>query len=447
MKLPLFALGGLALSAAIVGCSGNSDSGKKEEPKAAETPAVKPLEPVTIQFATQGNIFSEDEFKRYVQAPVAKKYPHITLQYINTSVKGSEIQNLVAAKLIPDIVTNYGSTLSQGTTSLKEMGLLYNIDPLIKENKFDTARLIPETLEFIKRFAVTDYLPGLPAYNNEFGLFYNKTLFDRFAQPYPTDGMTWEQVGELARKVTRFEGGVQYRGIYSDGIYRVMRQAGLRVLDDNGVPQLTSDPWKNLLTLFFNVYDYQGNTSAPFDKDFNYGNNQTAFINGQLAMLAGYSNTLFELRKSPNLDWNVVTYPQFKGNVNYGSSVDVPIMSITSQSTHKTDAMRVIETVLSDDVQLDLARNGRMSVLTSKAVTDEFGKALPEFAGKNISLSSMVKNKLSLPPIEGKYYTSDVGAVFNSTLASILKKEKDMNTALREGEEQMSKIVQQNKSK
>lgn len=37
------------------------------------------------------------------------------------------------AKMIPDIVVNYGSTLAQsGSTSLKEFGLMYNMDGLIK---------------------------------------------------------------------------------------------------------------------------------------------------------------------------------------------------------------------------------------------------------------------------------------------------------------------------
>lgn len=438
---------GMAFVLALAGCGGNgSGSGGGEAGEAKDAPLKAP-EPVTLKLATAGNIFSEEEFVRYVREPVMKKHPHITLEYINMLAKGSEIQNLVAAKLIPDIVVNYGSTLAQsGSTSLKDLGLLYNMDGVIKENAFALSRVMPETLEFVRKFAGTDYLPGLPAYNNAFGLFYNKTLFDRFAQAYPTDGMTWEQIGDIGKKITRFDNGVQYRGLYPDGITRMQRQFGLTALDQNGKSRLLSDEWKSLINLYFGIYAYSGNTDAPFDKDFNYAANQTAFFNGQLAMLAGYSNTLFELRKQPHLDWNLVTYPQYKGNLGYGSSVDVPVMSITAQSQFKQDAFRVIETVLSDEVQLDLARNGRMSVLVSDIVRQQFGAGIPELAGKGLNLSAMTKLKLTVPPIEGKYWASDTNAVLTGALTSILKKEKDINTAMREADEQINKLVEQKKN-
>lgn len=436
---------GMAFVFALSGCSGSGGKGK-EAGEGKETPA-KTTEPVTLRLATAGNIFSQEEFKRYVQDPVRKKYPHITLEYTDMLVKGSEIQNLVAAKVIPDIVVNYGSTLAQsGSSSLKELGLMFNMDTIIKENAFPLSRIMPETLEFVRKFGGTEYLSGLPAYNNAFGLFYNKTLFDRFAQAYPADGMTWEQIGEIGKKITRFDNGVQYRGLYPDGITRMQRQFGLTVLDNNGNSRLLSDEWKSLLNLYFGIYAYTGNTDAPFDKDFNYGANQTAFVNGQLAMLAGYSNTLFELRKHPNLDWNVVTYPQYKGNPGYGSSVDVPVMSITAQSVHKQEAFRVIETILSDEVQLDLSRNGRMSILSSDIVKEQFGTGIPELAGRGLNLSGMTKLKLTVPPIEGKYWASDTNAVLTGALAGILKKEKDINTAMREADEQINKIVEQKKN-
>lgn len=39
---------------------------------------------------------------------------------------------------------------------------------------------------------------GIPIGKNVYALFYNKSLFDELQMPYPVDGMTWEEVFELA---------------------------------------------------------------------------------------------------------------------------------------------------------------------------------------------------------------------------------------------------------
>lgn len=419
----------------LSGCGSGSSSKKADDPAAQVS-----TEPVTVKFATSQSIFSEAEFKQYVQDPVAKKYPNITVEYINTSQKGMGLSELVASGNIPDIVAGYGSTLK----SLQDLGLFFNMDPLIKKYNLDLNRIIPEMLEYIKINGASDFYGGLPVYNNAFGLFYNKTLFDRFAQPYPKDGMTWEEVGELGKKMTRTEGGVQYRGFFPDGVNRMINQITLYQLDANNKSTLNTDPWKKAFDLWNSIYNYPGNSDPPYNT-MNFGANQQAFINGELAMLAGYSNTLFALRQYPNLNWDVVTYPQHKDKMGYSTNVDTPNLSITEQSKVKDAAFLVIQTVLSDEVQLDLARNGRMSVLKNDQVKQEFGKGIPEFAGKTLNLSSMTKLTPSVPRIS-KYQGSDTNKIVSDAYESVLKGEKDVNTALREADEQMNKLVQQKMS-
>lgn len=158
-------------------------------------------------------------------------------------------------------------------------------------------------------------------------------------------------------------------------------------------------------------------------------------------MIAGYNSTLNALRKAPDVNWDVVTYPQHKDKMGYGGGVDTPNFSITSSSNNKDAAFLVIETLLSDEVQLNLAKNGKMSVLSNDAVKKEFGKGIPEFAGKSYNLSAIPRLKPSVnkPPI---YTGSDTNKIVIDAYQSVLSKQSDINTALRLADEQMNNLVQ-----
>ncbi|UUZ86020.1 extracellular solute-binding protein [Paenibacillus sp. P26] len=405
--------------------------------KEEDGPPKISTDPVTVKFATTAGIFSDTEFKQYVQDPLAKKYPNITVQYVNMSVQGSSLNDLVASGDIPDVVVGYGATLKR----LKELKALTNMDPLIKKYQLDLNRIIPETLEYTKVNSDTDYYAGLPLFNNAFGLFYNKTLFDKFAVPYPKDGMTWEEVGDLGKKITRTYDGIQYRGFFPDGVNRMINQIELLQLDKNNKSILTTEPWKKAFELWNSIYNYPGNADEPFNT-INFSNNVTAFGKGELAMLAGYSSTLLSLRKIPDLNFDVVTYPQHKDHMGYSTNVDTPNFSITEPSKVKDASMLILQSLLSDEVQLDLARNAKMSILTSDKVKQEFGKAIPELQGKNLNLSAMTKLKPSVPHTP-KYSTSDTNKIVTDAFESVLKKEKDINTALRDADEAMNKLVEQ----
>ncbi|WP_239631924.1 extracellular solute-binding protein [Paenibacillus sp. H1-7] len=437
MRHGLWKQSGILLATAAIALSGCSSSGGTTKP--AEDSSAPPKisnEPVTIKLAGSRGIFSDEELKLYITDPLAKKYPNITVQYINTSEKGFGLNELVTAGDIPDIVMGYGGTLPQ----LKDLNLLYNMDPLIKKYNLDLNRIIPEFLDYIKVNGRSDYLGGLPAYNNAFALFYNKGLFDKFAVPYPKDGMTWEEVGDLGKKITRSFDGIQYRGFFPDGVARMAAQINLYQMDKDNKSIMATEPWKKAFELWDNVYNYPGNSDEPFNT-INFGNNQTAFLKGELAMITGYSSTLNALRKAPDVNWDVVTYPQHKDKMGYGTGVDTPNFSITSSSKNKDAAFLVIETLLSDDVQLNMAKNGKVSVLSNDTVKKEFGKSIPEFAGKNYNLSSIPKLKPSVnqPPI---YTGGDTNKIVIDAYESVLKKQADINTALRLADEQMNTLVQ-----
>ncbi|MDF2715411.1 MAG: extracellular solute-binding protein family 1 [Paenibacillus sp.] len=420
-----------SLAAMLAGC-GKNDTAKESGKEAAgmtETPAAS--QPVTIKMANHSANMSVEQFQRYVARPVKEKYPYITVEHVDISVKGNTLAELVASNDLPDLYVHQPLNL----LPFADFGISYNIEELIKQNKFDLNRLPAEYLETMRLSISKDYLIGLPINNNAFGLFYNKNLFDRFGTPYPTDGMTWEQVLNLAAKVNRFDGGVQYVGLNPGNVTYGARQLNLPWFDvKTDKPVFQTQGWKDLFQLWLSLTKLPGGEMLP--KGTNIPN---TFNDGKIAMFAGYSILIDNMLKTKDLQWDVVTYPTNPKAPGIGSSVDPLAVAVTSASKHKTEAFRVLSVILSDEVQLDMSKNAMMSVLKDRKIQDEFGKGKPELASKNM----VAMTKLKLAPLQPYKYplSPNPASLMNSVFTEMVYSNKDMNTTLREADEQLSKAI------
>lgn len=426
-------VGTLLLIGLLAGCSGGgatkgASGTDAAKPETNNTPAPEPKpEPVTIKIAANKAALTADEIKNYISDPVAKKYPNITVEMIDTAEKGKTLTDLVAAKDIPDIYANFPLNMNE----LVDLGLAYNLDELMKTYKFDLNRLQPEFVESIKIGSNLDYLAGLPMFNQSFALFYNKDLFDKMAVPYPKDGMTWEQARDIAVKMTRSEGGVQYMGLWPDGVYRGAYQVSLPWGDfKNNKPVFQSQDWKDLFNMWYDLYKIPG--IAP--KGTNY---TKAFNEGWLAMMSGSTSTLKNMLTVNSLNWDVVTYPQNPKAPGVGQRVDSFVLAITAQSKHKDAAFQVISTILSDEVQTLMSRDSRLSVLKDPKIQNEFGKNIAAYQSKNVI--AFTKPKLA---VLQTFKNTPAATIVNQAFDSMLYDGKDVNTALREADEKMNQEIQ-----
>ncbi|MFC3773410.1 ABC transporter substrate-binding protein [Paenibacillus sp. GCM10012303] len=417
---------------ALAGCSGgNGTSPLVAKPDAAKPEVAKP-EPVTIKMAAHNSVMTQDEIKKYITDPVAKQYPHITLQLVDIAEKGKTLPELVAAKDIPDIYANFPLNLNDYV----QLGLAYNMDEMIKKYKFDLNRIQPEFVESIKIGSSLDYLTGLPMFNQSFALFYNKDLFGRMATPFPKDGMTWEQVRDIAIKMTRSEGGVQYWGLWPDGVYRGAYQVSLPWADFNAnKPVFQTQGWKDLFAMWYDLYKIPG--YAP--KGTNYSKE---FNEGRLAMMSGSTSTLKNMLTVKDLNWDVVTYPQNPKAPGVGQRVDSFTLAITAQSKQKDAAFQVISVILSDEVQRLMSRDGRLSVLKNTSIQNDFGGNVPGYQSKNVV--AFTKPKLA---VLQTFKNLPAATIINQSFDAMLYEGKDVNTALREADEKMSQAIQQQLSK
>lgn len=430
-RISLFALG---LSVLLGACGG-----KVPADNPSGTPdATKPPEPVTVTISAHSGALTEEELQRYVIEPVGKKYPHITVKRVDTAVKGQTIHELVAAGTIPDIVADYPLAI----TNLTDLGIAYNMEELIRSNTFDLNRLRPEFLDSIKNVSGLNHLIGLPIFNNAFALFYNKDLFDRAGIAYPKDLITWDETASLAARLTKTEGGTEYRGLYPGGLFRGAYQLGLPFIDvktDKAVYQ--TEGWKELLQLWERLVKAQGG-EVPADV---LSESATPFTAGRVAMYPGHGGSLQTMLKAEGLNWDLTTYPINPKAPGTGQRVDSLVWSVTNQSQAKTAAFQVIAELLSDEVQMDISRNSKMSVLKKEAIQQEFGKATAALVNKN--LTAFTKLKLAVIQPFKYNFSPNPASLINTKMNDVLLKGKDINTALREADEELNLQIQQIKSK
>ncbi|WP_344910380.1 ABC transporter substrate-binding protein [Paenibacillus hodogayensis] len=423
----------VVLSVAMM-CFLLSGCGGQQTEKAGKAVQNEPLSistnPVTLRIALPYNWVQEAEFKQYIEEPVKKRYPHISFEIFNLAAKGQTLDELIAADQIPDLVM----TASPLMERYMGRGLEENIEPLIKKHGFDLTRLNKTAVDAVKIVSQTDYLTGLPWTMHFYANYYNKTIFDKFGVAYPRNGMTWEETYELAKKLTRNEGGVQYRGLEPDGAVRVSSVLSLGYVDPKtNKASVNTDSWKNVFDLLKKIYEIPGNGEVKLS-----GNAINQFAKDETLAMYPSLNLLSNLKDEKKLNWDIVQYPSFKELPNTGMQVDEYILHITKQSKYKDQAFQVLATLLSEDVQKEIARVGRIPTLTGKDIEEEFGKSLDFTKGKNLKAAFLSQPSKPFPVTK---YDARAKQIILESMNSVVKGAKDINTALRESEENINVYI------
>lgn len=116
------------------------------------------------------------------------------------------IQTQIASDTTPDA----GIGSFAWTVSLAKIGGLLALNDLAARDKYSLDQFLPSSLAQYRwqtgEFDVggkggKQY--GLPSDAQPFVLYYNRSMFDKAGQTYPTDGWTWNDLLAAARKITR----------------------------------------------------------------------------------------------------------------------------------------------------------------------------------------------------------------------------------------------------
>ncbi|MFC6227521.1 ABC transporter substrate-binding protein [Paenibacillus allorhizosphaerae] len=388
----------------------------------------KPLEPVTLKFYQSGNYLSDQDFKDLLADPVKKKYPHITVENVITK---NDLPQLVAAGEPADFFITWNGGLS----FYKDLNAFVDLTPLAKQSNFDLNRFDEGALNAIKAVSDKGELYALPYAINLNALYYNKDIFDKFGVPYPKDGMTWENAIELAKLVSRTDGGTKYRGLEIDSWQRIAFPLSLVPVDaKTNKATVNNDQFKRAFETAKQIFSVPGNE---------YVNSGTAawnrFVKDKNVAMAPTVNLFLRFKESPDLNWDVAQFPSFSDKPNMYGMYDLHVMIPLKSSKSRDDQMRVMEVLFSDEVQSVMARKtARVSTMKDPKYTKDFGADVPELKGKN--LAGIFKSKPAPAPEFSIHYSKAAGLV-TPEYEKYIKNGQDINTALRVAEEKINQYI------
>ncbi|MFE5319465.1 ABC transporter substrate-binding protein [Paenibacillus sp. NPDC056579] len=429
------------LAASLTACQGTGTVPETKGEPAAEggNPAKKVSEtPAELVFYVCVNGWTEQQFMDTYGNQIKKKFPNYTLKFVPQK----------DAQTLPAVITS-GQTIdvlisSIGLTSnfLLAYSMQDDISDLIKKYNYDLSRLEPSTIDIQKQLAGGG-IYGLPASTTSGALFYNKSLFDKFGVPYPKDGMTWDEVYEVAKTMTRSENGQQYKGM-------TMSVQHLMQLNQLSAPHIdpktskaafTSDSFRQAFTNLSRFYKIPGN--GLIDNKYNLVSQQEPFYKDQnVAMYAALSTTARTFKDAVN--WDVVQLPTFKEKPGVGPQSYPTYFYLAKGSKNRDAAFQVLSYVTSDEFQDFLVRDGYSSILKNQGgIMKNFATNDKSMAGKNVK--SLLPVKFA-DPTEKTEFQAIADKEMLAALVDV-DKGKDENTALREAEERANKAIETEKKK
>lgn len=403
------------------GADGGSDPASKETPK-----------PVTLYMLQDRATISDEEFANLIAAPVKAKYPHISVEMVRATGGVQGLSEMISAGTFPDLMF---STYPQIQVH-KEMGTAENLSPYITKYKMDLNQFDPAAMQTSRIYGGSSTnVYAVPFSLNFLALFYNVELFDQFGVSYPTEGMTWDQMMELAKKFARSANGVDYRGIMIPGVTDLGTQLTLTRVDAKTNKALPDqEGWRTILKLIQDVNAIPGNKNSTLDH----------FLKTQsLAMLPSYDARFAALEKlygtPDDFKWDITQFPSHPGKPNTTLASSGHFLLASTLGKHKEEVFQVIQLLTSEANQNLITEHGRFTGLSNETIKNKYGVNMKSMRGK--SIKAVFKSSFA-PPYQPTVYDELVHKELSAIAKKMIETGMDVNTALREVTEAGNRAIE-----
>lgn len=437
----LLGAGGMILAVGMAGCGNGEGAKQSGAENSVENSAVSEKkespQPVTVTLFAKTPI-PEEDFQTYFVKPGKAKYPHITLEKIDQT-KEVTIENLLASGQVPDLIWD-------GLTNILTLTVLdvpRDLTELAKKHQFDFNRFDPGLVNAIRANSAKGELLYFPYTRLVFGTHYNKSLFDKFGVAYPTNNMTWDDMIQLSKRFNTVDGAVQYQGLNTAHMNRMAAQMSLSFVDPKTSKAIVqNEGWRKFFELNKLMFSNPGGNALKFMGGRNqFLQEQTLAMYPDIFLLG---NADLDNATKAGLNWDVVTYPVVAGKpgITVGGFADG--FTIPKGSKHPDEAFQLLMEFVSESVQKEATRKGKITALNNRELLSFAYADNPLSKGKNIA--ALLEHKLADPYAITEYDRS-VMNVYNKYLSQYATDKKDLNTALREAEEEANKVIAEQQQK
>lgn len=404
-------------------------------PAPKELTVDKPVE-LTVYYMFSG--LGYEGFMNEVGERIVKRQPNISFHYLENE-QGANLaglQHLVTTNTNVDLII----LTPPAFINLVETGLDAYIDDLVKKHNFDLGSLDEQVLSVL-RAAGNEKLPGLPYKTIPLTILYNRDVFDKFGVDYLKDGMTWDEFYDIARLLTRQDGGVIYRGFanHQMGGYTSNNQLSLPLIDTKtNKAAFETDLWKSYLQNIIRFYQVPGlEVGEDSLRGTTGGGAFNMFTKEQtIASLLTYASNYPKKSAGIDMNWDAALYPEFPEAPEVGSMPHMVFLALSSTSKHPDEAFIALTAMTSLEAQLDYARNGVVPVLKDQQqVIEVFGTGTDDLQGRNARALIPKKYAAAVPYSQ---YAELANGQLVSQIDQVILGTKDLNTALRDAAENVN---------
>lgn len=256
--------------------------------------------------------------------------------------------------------------------TLIQEGYLLPLDPYVSKHRFDLDQYAP-LVSNLFRAKGQRYLYGLPSSFSTNALYFNKDLFDMYKMEYPRNGMSFDDVLNLASRFIGQGNGEPIVGFYMKNttpgnFWRyVGDMEGLQWIDANGQNMtIQTSAWEKVFSKVVDAY----RSGAMFDaslmqvqsekKDWikNYetvidqARKSSLFATGKAAMTIDSPLLINDInRLQPDLNWDLVSLPSNGGPIPSRYVQFQTIHSISSGTSLAEECWNVLQLLHSDQME------------------------------------------------------------------------------------------------
>jgi len=415
--------------------------------------------------------FNEQSFYMQYGNAFQAMFPNVALEVVSTeSVFGAEDPAAEMEKLVDEQQPDVMYLTEEQYSVLAGKGKLYDLDAVVKQDEFDLSGYHPAVIDLLKARGGGKLYGLSPNFGSQ-ALYYNKDLFDKNGIPYPTDGMSWEEVLQLASRFpAKKDGDDVMNGLFQSSqtansfelIRSIGEAKGLQYADTDAKTLTIQTPeWKSIFQMVIDGYK-TGSISMPADggkgggmmmrgmggaSTFSIGPDSMRFMSGQAAMTidgpmimnflgmnvsgAGMTRAAAvskdgKAMESPfkDINWDVVSVPvdPSQPDVSGGMSLE-SVFSINASSKSLSAAWEFIKYANGEQ----LAKTNAMSSPSLSART-AFKKQLD---GKNIdAFYALGANQQSLLQVLPEGFANSFAQLASGEIKNVVEGSQSLDDAL-----------------